>query len=63
MLAAVYSADVQVRVRNGLAGLNQTHNDLGDVLSHLVKLLYLESAGEKLVLQLLGSAVDLYIFF
>jgi hypothetical protein len=50
-------------VRNSLTGLHKTYYDAGDILSHFMKLLYLETAGEKLVLQLLGSAVDLYIFF
>ena len=61
--AAVYRADVQMCVRNGLTGLHKTYHDTGDILSHFMELFYLETAGEKLVLQFLGSAVDLYIFF
>jgi len=63
VLTAVYGADVQMCVRNSLTGLHKTYYDTGDILSNFMKLLYLETAGEKLVLQLLGSAVDLYIFF
>ena len=63
VLTAVYGADVQVRVRNGLAGLDQTYYYFGDVLSYFMELFYLEAAGEKLVLQLLGSAVDFYVIF
>ena len=62
-ITAVYGADVQVRFRNGLAGLDQAHDDFGDVLSHFMELLHLKTAGEELVLQLLRSAVDVYIFF
>jgi hypothetical protein len=50
-------------VRNGLTGLHKAYHDTGDILSHFMEFLYLETAGEKLVLQFLGSAVDLYIFF
>jgi hypothetical protein len=63
VLAAVDRAYVQVCFRNGFASLHKTYYDLGDVLSDFMELFYLETAGEKLVLQLLGSAVDLYIFF
>jgi hypothetical protein len=61
--AAIYRADVQMCVRNGLTGLHKTYHDTGDILSHFMELFYLETAGEKLVLQLLGRAVYIYIFF
>ena len=63
MLAAIYIADVQVRVRNGLAGLDKADDDFGDVLSYFMQLFYFKSAGEELILQLLGSAVNIYVFF
>ena len=63
MLAAVDAADMQVCIRNSVAFLYQADNNFGNVLADFVEFLNFKSAGEKLVLQLLGRAVDIYIFF
>ena len=54
---------MQMRVRNGLAGLYETDDDVTDVLTDFVELFHFETAGEQLVFQFLRCAVDIYIFF
>ena len=63
MLAGIHLAQMQMGIRNCLAGLYQTYHNVRDILTNLITLFYFKTAGEQLVFQLLWSNINIYIFF
>ena len=63
MNARIHLTNMQVGLRDRLALFHKADYDTGNVLTYLVSLLHLESAGEQLLLQFTRFHIYINIFF
>ena len=63
VLPRVHPAHMQMGLRDRLALLHQSDDNLADVFSNLCQFFYFKSTGKQLLLQLLRRNLYLYIFF
>ena len=54
---------MKMGLRDRLAALHQTDNNVADVFSHLITLFYFKTAVEQFFLQFFRGNIDIYIFF
>ena len=62
VLSRVHGRQVQVGVRDRLAGLHQADHDVLDVRADFLQFLHLKAAVKELLFQLLRRDIDIYIF-
>jgi|GEM_PF-6310635 len=63
VFSCIYLAHMKMGLRDRLAALHQTDNNVADVFSHLITLFYFKTAVEQFFLQFFRGNIDIYIFF